>query len=118
MYNKDNTLGVGHNNFIKHGRLADDYAGSSSVPVRRMQTIKSIYDKLSHPPFFLSGCFRKPELSPTVSLCRPYMYAGVTQELSIFPLIVRDMRLSPIISSTFLQAFTHVINLIITKRFI
>ena len=44
----DNILGVEHNNFIKHGRLADDYAGTSSVPVRRIQKIKSIYDTLSH----------------------------------------------------------------------
>ena len=35
------------------------------------------------------------------------MYAGVTHELSTFPLRLRDMRLSPITPSTFLQAFAH-----------
>ena len=33
---------------MKHGRLADVYAGTSPVPVRRIQKIKSIYDTLSH----------------------------------------------------------------------
>ena len=35
--NKDNILGVEHNNIIKNGRLAHDYAGISSVPVRCIQ---------------------------------------------------------------------------------
>ena len=37
----NNILGVEHNNFIKHGRLADDFAGTGSVPVRRIHQIKS-----------------------------------------------------------------------------
>ena len=44
---KDRILGVERNNFIKHVRLADEYAGTNSVPMRRIQKIKSIYEILS-----------------------------------------------------------------------
>ena len=43
------------------------------------------------------------------------MYAGVTHELRTFPLRLRDMRLSPITPSTFLQAFAPAVILITTK---
>ena len=39
------------------------------------------------------------------------MYAGKTFQLTIFPLSLRDMRLSTIIPSIFLQVFAHAINL-------
>ena len=43
------------------------------------------------------------------------MYAGVAHELSIFPLSLRGMRVSPITSSTFLYAFALAIVFIVTK---
>ena len=45
------------------------------------------------------------------------MYAGVTHELSIFPLRLCDMRLSPVTLSTFLEAFVPAVILIVTKTF-
>ena len=44
-----------------------------------------------------------------------FMYAGVTHELNTFPLRLRDMRLSPITPSTFLQAFVLAVILTVTK---
>ena len=49
------------------------------------------------------------------SLYSAFMNAGVTHELSTFPLCLRDMRLSPIAPSTFLQGFVPVVILIVTK---
>ena len=43
------------------------------------------------------------------------MYAGVTHELSTFPLRLRDLRISSITPSTFLQAFALVVIIIVTK---
>ena len=43
------------------------------------------------------------------------MYADVTHQLSMLPLRLRDMRLSPITLSTFPQALTLAVTLIITK---
>ena len=43
------------------------------------------------------------------------MYAGITHELSIFHLPIRDMRLSPIIPLTFLQVFDPAVILTVTK---
>ena len=39
---RNNILGIENNSFITHGRSAVDYAGTSSVPLRSIQTIKSI----------------------------------------------------------------------------
>ena len=44
-----------------------------------------------------------------------FMYAGVTHELSTFPLRIRDMRLSSITPSTFLQAFAPAVILDVAK---
>ena len=43
------------------------------------------------------------------------MSVVVTHELIIFPLCFREMRLFPIVPSTFLQAFAPVVILILTK---
>ena len=47
----------------------------------------------------------------SVIVSHAFMFAGVTHELSTFPLRVRDMRLSLITLSTFLQAFAPAVNL-------
>ena len=43
------------------------------------------------------------------------MYAWVTDDLSTVPLLLHDIRLSPITPSTFLQAFVPAVILIVTK---
>ena len=43
------------------------------------------------------------------------MCAGVTHELSTFPVIFRDMPVCPFTPSTFLQTFAAAVILIITK---
>ena len=70
------------------------------------------------PRLFLPGCF-----SPTwtISCCFSvsvivycaFVYAGA--ELSTFPLSLRELRLSPITPSTFLQAFALAVILFVTK---
>ena len=53
--------------------------------------------------------------SVSATLSRSFIYADVTHELSTFPLRFRDLRLSPITPSTFLQAFVLVVIIIVTK---
>ena len=76
---------------------------------------------LSPTILFLPGCFSQ---ILTFSCCffvsvivsSPFMYAGIIHVLSIFHVRWRDMRLSPITPSTFLQAFAPAeIILIVTK---
>ena len=43
---------------------------------------------------------------------KPHMYTGATDEVSTFPLSLRDIRLSPITRSTFLQAFPPAVSLL------
>ena len=49
-----------------------------------------------------SCCF-----SVSAMVSSAFMYAGVTHDLSTFPLRLRDMRLSPTIPSTFIQVFAR-----------
>ena len=68
------------------------------------------------PTIILTGLFWQTwtfscgfSVSATVS--KALIYAGVTHGLSTFPLRVRDVRLSPITPSTFLQAFAPAVFL-------
>ena len=84
---------------------------------------------LSLPIFHLPFCLHdQPMYSPPISSVRcfsvsaivssAFMNAGLTHELSIFPLCLRDMPLSPTTPSTFLQAFFPVVILILLKQLI
>ena len=53
--------------------------------------------------------------SATAIVSSAFVYAGVTHELSTFLLRFRDMGLSHVTPSTFLQAFVRSVILIVTK---
>ena len=74
----------------------------------------------SLPRLFLPGCFSQTWTCSSCFSARTigssaFMQAGVTHKLRTFPLRLRDMRLSPIASSSVLQSFAPAVILIVTK---
>ena len=73
------------------------------------------YQQLLLPRCFLQTWIFSCCFSVSAIVSSAFMLTEATHELCIFPLLLRDMRLSPIIPSNFLSAFAPVVIPTVTK---